>query len=248
MKKDSKNDLLAYAVIFAVVFAAVITFYLNIFKIKIVNASDKELFTQIYSTQEWGGWRGVGPGSTEEDGAKPFLSFLQDFLDSHQDINSVVDMGCGYGELLKNIRLYKHTKYLGLDIVDGVIKFNKENYERDNFSYNSVDAIEDLVDYKGDLLILKDVMQYWSTEQILFAKELIIPNFKYVIAVNTIETTWNKKVNEEIETGNSRPLDLAVAPFYMTPLYVEDYRLPPFRVKRIYLFVNSEENVNSGKN
>lgn len=236
----SKHKLLACSVIAVAVFAVGGFAYFKFPKVRRLMMNDKELFSDIYNTQEWKGWNGVGPGSTIEDGAQPFLDFLQDFIDSHEDIKSIVDMGCGYGELLKGIRLRQDVKYLGLDIVDSVIEFNKKKYIRDNFTFDTVDSVEDLGNYKGDLLILKDVIQHWSIEQILFFKEHIIPNFKYAIVVNNIKTSWKTTLNGEIRTGNSRPLDLTASPFFMKPAYVKDYKLPPSRVKRIHVFVNQK--------
>lgn len=242
MKKDSKNNLLAFSTIATIAFATFIVVTTAIKDIRRSRMTDKQIFTEIYDTQGWGGWNGVGPGSTEEDGARPFLDYLQSFIDLHDDIKTVVDMGCGYGELLKNIKFPKDTKYLGLDIVESVIKFNKEHYVRDNFSFDTVEKLEDLATYHGDLLMLKDVIQHWTIDQILFAKKHIIPNFKYAIIVNNIYTVYPTVQNSAIRTGDSRPLDLKKAPFFMNPEHVEDYKLPPYRIKRIHLFVNKKDD------
>lgn len=243
MKRVSKNNILACVVIFVVALVVYVVIYQKIPEVRRFIMSDKQLFTDIYTSQEWEGWKGVGPGSTIEDGAKPFLDFLQDFIDSHDNINSIVDIGCGYGELLKGIHLRSGTQYLGLDIVDSVIEYNRKHYVRNNFTFKTVNTVEDLAKYKGDLLILKDVIQHWSIEQILFAKKHIIPNFKYAIVVNNIRTAWKTTLNGNIKTGSSRPLDLTAAPFFMNPKYIKDYSLPPFRVKRIHVFINSMEQL-----
>ena len=244
MKDDIKNKFLAVAVILTVIFTLCTYAIQNIKSIKRLIMTDKQVFTELYNTGEWGGWKGVGPGSTKEDGAIPFLNYLQKFIDSHDDINVIVDMGCGYGELLKDIKLSESTKYLGLDIVDSVIAYNKEHYTRRNFSFNTVNKVEDLANYKGDLLILKDVIQHWNIKQIIFAKQHIIPNFKYAIIVNNVRTAWKNITNSNITTGDSRTLDLQGAPFFMNPEHVEDYLLPPYRIKRIYLFVNKDTVTN----
>lgn len=239
--KENIKDRLSAAIVFLVLIFALYTVIIQMMqKIKRMNMTDKQIFTDIYKEGTWGGWNGVGPGSTTEDGANPFLHYLQDFLDSHADINSIVDIGCGYGELLKEIRFPKGATYLGLDLVESVINYNKKHYVRDSFSFKTVDSVKDLAIYKGDLLILKDVIQHWSIEKILFAKKHIIPNFKYAIVVNNIYTAYATKINSDIQTGDSRPLDLTAAPFFMKPAHVEDYTLPPYRIKRIHLFVNEK--------
>ncbi len=152
-------------------------------------------------------------------------------------------MGCGYSELLKNIKWPEQSKYLGIDIIDSIIDYNNNHYIRKNIKFSKINELQDLSKYKGDLLILKYVMQHWTIQQILYAKDNIISNFKYAIIVNNIYTTYPTVVNSEISTGDSRPLDLKGKPFFMKPKEIKDYSLPPYRVKRIHLFEN-----NSGKN
>lgn len=43
------------------------------------NYSDKQVFTNIYKKNLWNG--GAGPGSKVEN-ARPFLDYLQDFIDT----------------------------------------------------------------------------------------------------------------------------------------------------------------------
>lgn len=242
-----KNIAIVVATILVLSFALVVTVINVKHQIRRAQMSDKELFTDIYDKDEWGGWNGVGPGSTKEDGAAPFLEYLQNFVDSHEDITSIVDMGCGYGELLKDFRFPKNASYLGVDIVDEIIAFDQKLYTRDNVNFESVNSIQDLSRYKGDLLILKDVMEIWSINQIIYAKEHIIPNFKYVIIVNNFRTSWTTSINRDVRTGESRPLDLTVAPFFLNPTSSTDYFIPPHRIKRIYLFINKKMKEESKK-
>lgn len=235
---EGKDKLFAIGTFLALMYVMYVVTEPFITKSRRSKMSDKEIFTDIYKTREWGGWNGVGPGSTEKDGAQPFINYLQNFLNSHPEITTVVDMGCGYGELLKNIKWPKQAKYLGLDIVDSVIDFNRKHYVKKNIKFSKVNKLQDLAKYKGDLLILKDVIQHWTTQQILYAKNNIIPNFRYAIIVNNIHTRYLTVVNSEISTGESRPIDLKAKPFFMNPKEIKHYELPPFRTKRIHLFEN----------
>lgn len=201
--------------------------------------TDKEVFTKIYTVK-----LAEGTSSTESSQAekhRPFIDYLQNFIAEYK-ISTVVDMGCGYGELLKGLSLPENTTYLGLDIVDSVIVYNKLHYERTNVSYDTVDNIEDLSKYKGDLLIMKDVIQHWSNDKILYAKDHILPNFKYAIIVNDVYFPNQGPVNSEIKTGNSRPLNLEISPFYIKLKMVKDYKAIPPRIKRIYLYKNDKVN------
>ena len=238
MTNETKNNILSALIFIALIFVLYVPSKSMILQIRRVNMSDKEIFSEAIESREWGGFAGIGPGSTREDGAGPFLDYLQDFLDSHNDISSIIDMGCGYGELLKNIKIAENINYLGLDIVDKIIAYNQKHYVRKNLKFAAVNNIEELSAYKGDLLIIKDVLELWSLKNIMYAKNQIMPNFKYIIVVNNIWSAFTSDKNCEAQTGYSRPLDLEAAPFFMKPAFVKDYLLPPHRVKRMYLFIN----------
>jgi len=60
-------------------------------------AHAQQVFTSIYKNAVWArnenGEGSSGPGSTLKL-AKPFIDFVQDFINDH-DIGSIVDFGCG---------------------------------------------------------------------------------------------------------------------------------------------------------
>ena len=250
----SKNQLLAGAVILVSCFAVYVAYnthcrdYENAMhgsysteKATVKKPADKQVFTKIYEKQRWNKLSGPEVRK-DEQGHHPFTDYLQDFISTH-NISDIFDMGCGYGELLKDLNLPENTSYMGLDIVDSVIAYNKLHYERTNVSYDTVDNVKDLSKYKGDLLILKDVIQHWSNEQIMYARDHILPNFKYAIIVNDIYSPSFGPVNSSIKTGDSRPLNLEISPFYMNLRVVKDYNVSPSRIKRIYLYKNDKVNL-----
>jgi len=242
----SKNQILAGAIIIL----ACLALYLIFAHSRSHHAlhhqqTDKEIFTKIYTVKRWEELSGPEVPK-DEKGHHPFVDYLQDFIDEH-DISTIVDIGCGYGELLKDLNLPESTTYLGLDIVDSVITYNRLHYKKENMSYDSVDNVEDLSKYKGDLLILKDVIQHWNNKEILYAKDHILPNFKYAIIVNNIHVPGLRQVNSEIKTGQSRPLNLEISPFYMKLKTVKDYKAMPHGIKRIYLYENKMDSKKSVK-
>lgn len=138
------------------------------------------------------------------------------------------------------LNIPQHVNYMGLDIVDRLIANNIRDYAKDNIKFATVNNREDLARYEGDLLIIKDVMQHWDTVSIWFAISRILPNFKYAILVNNFKSENAPSVNSDISTGNSRPLDLEAAPFFMKLRVIGDYRLPR-RIKRMYLYVSDDQ-------
>lgn len=246
-KVCSKNHLLAGAVIAASCFAVYVAYNTHCRDYEdavhgnysVPAMTDKQIFTEINDKHRWSELSGPEI-KKDEQGRHPFVDYLQEFIATH-NISSIFDMGCGYGELLKDLNLPNGTNYLGLDIVDSIIAYNKLHYERANVSYDVVDDVKALSKYKGDLLILKDVIQHWSNEQIIYARDHIIPNFRYAIIINNIHFSGLGPVNSEIKTGGSRPLNLEISPFYMKLKVVKDYSETPSRVKRIYLYENDTE-------
>ena len=244
----SKNQLLAGAVILVSCLAVYVAYNTHCRDYEdamqgsysVAKTTDKQVFTEIYDKQRWNELSGPEV-QKDEQGHHPFTDYLQNFIATH-NISSIFDMGCGYGELLKNLNLPDNTSYLGLDIVDSVIAYNKLHYERANVSYDTVDDVKDLLKYKGDLLILKDVIQHWSNDQIAYARDHILQNFKYAIIVNDIYSPGLGPVNSAIKTGGSRPLNLEISPFYMKLEVIKDYNAAPSRIKRIYLYKNEKMN------
>ena len=229
MKKSTRIRLLIGGIVFTLT-------VLIIFEIKKASITDKEIFTDIHLSNVWGGGSGLG---SKVENARPFLAYLQKFINS-TEIKSIVDIGCGDWELMREIKIPEHIQYLGLDIVDHIIAQNQSKYTRHNVKFKSVDSLEELSSYTGDLLILKDVMQHWSKEKIFYAIDKIIPNFKYAILVNDIEL--EKVDGLDSRTGYNRILDLESAPFSMKLRLIMDYDVPPTDKKRIYLYVKADQN------
>ena len=57
---------------------------------------------------------------------------LLDQIDDKKKIYSLLDVGCGYGELIKYIPKKYNINYLGVDIVEDMIKFAKKKYNKKN--------------------------------------------------------------------------------------------------------------------
>ena len=146
---------------------------------------------------------------------------------------------------MKTIRIPDRIKYLGLDIVDHVIEENRKKYTKNNVKFETVDDIKNLTAYKGDLLIIKDVLQHWEKNKIIYAINNIIPNFKYAIIVNSIKLPGKNYVIDLNATfGETKIIDLKKSPFFMPNLkFIMDYELTTeYDVKRIYLYVRDKSD------
>jgi SAM-dependent methyltransferase len=134
--------------------------------------TDKERFTKIYELDYWKvNYNGETSGPSGAGGMRstsaPYLEFLQNFVDS-QNINTIIDIGCGDFQLMKHLRLSSHIKYIGVDIVDVLIQDNIAKYAKANIIFETVNRIEELEKYQGDLLLIKDVLQLYANNGLCY--------------------------------------------------------------------------------
>lgn len=154
-----------------------------------------------------------GPGSTYSYSA-PYRAFLERFIQQY-DITSILDLGCGDMEIMSHVaritRSDRPMHYHGVDCIPELIARNKEQYPGYSFSCADLRLYPVLAGgwtTKNTLVLVKDVIQHWSTTEIcrwLF-------NFKPHMALVT-NCNYGPTVNTDIETGGWRAIDLMRSPF-----------------------------------
>jgi hypothetical protein len=159
----------------------------------------KEIFTEIYDKNIWGG---SGGGSTPENTVE-YRKMLQVFL-KEKNIKTVVDFGCGDWAFSRLID-WTGVRYVGIDCVQTIIEANRKKYASDNIRFY---GLADLPFGGADLLIIKDVLQHWSNADIISFLNKQIPHFKYILITNS---NYQTSDDEDIEPGQSRGLS---AKFY----------------------------------
>lgn len=152
----------------------------------------KEIFTEIYDKNVWGG---SGGGSSPENTVE-YRKLLQKFL-KDKNIKSVVDYGCGDWSFSHLID-WTGIKYVGYDLVDSVVDNNNLKYKTDNIRFTPFGPL--LAMDLGDLMIIKDVLQHLSNDDII---SILTHHrhFKYILITNTLGTTEN-----DITPGDCRGL------------------------------------------
>lgn len=125
----------------------------------------KEIFTDIYANNSWGGESGTfcsGTGSRSEV-ASPYCLEVKKFISDHK-ILSVLDIGCGDFSVGKNIQM-PGVKYTGIDIVESLIEQNRKLFESSSIEFKCLNAIDDQLP-TADLVLVRQVLQHLSNEQI----------------------------------------------------------------------------------
>jgi SAM-dependent methyltransferase len=123
------------------------------------------VFSEIYRHNMWGGTPGEfysGAGSDEKYSA-PFAQLVNEFVAKNR-VESIVDLGCGdyrTGRLIAR----PGVSYLGVDVVEALIRRNNELFGNRNVSFQCIDIIQAELP-KADLCILRQVLQHLSNVQI----------------------------------------------------------------------------------
>jgi hypothetical protein len=126
----------------------------------------KEVFTHIYAENVWG--RGEDGGLYSGPGSDPavtaaYVIAVRNFIQSER-ISSVVDLGCGDFRVGKEL-LVPELRYHGIDIVDEVIKRNKQLFESVDVKFSCVDATREELP-PADLCLVREVFQHLANDQI----------------------------------------------------------------------------------
>jgi SAM-dependent methyltransferase len=174
------------------------------------------VFNKHYRKDAWIGG-GSGSGSTPEFTIS-YREFLADFL-KKRSIRSVVDLGCGDWQFSRLID-WSGINYTGID-VSTIARKNIKMFAKPGIRFIEMNgASPDLP--TADLLIMKDVIQHWSNEDI----EKFLPNlpkFKYALITNGSHK-GSGETNLPSRAGGCRPVDLTAAPFALRGEYVFEFQ------------------------
>ncbi|MDN3506139.1 MAG: glycosyltransferase [Simkaniaceae bacterium] len=196
--------------------------YKKAFGKNVTFSTNESVFTNIYESAEWGknekGKGFSGLGSTLEN-AKPYINCLEKFIAENQ-IHSIVDLGCGDWTFSKHVN-WNGLDYTGVDVVKFLINENQKKYSNNHIHFVHADGA-DFELPEGDLLICKDVLQHLSNEDVLKITKQF-HKFKHCLITNDTNQTNPFKMNENIDSGGLRPLDLTKPPFNLFGQKILEY-------------------------
>ena len=173
----------------------------------------EEIFTNVYENNLWGNNNNSeysGSSGMDSDvnyNKDGYVPFLKTFIDSN-NIKTVIDLGCGdfkCGNLIYNDL---DILYTGYDVYKKLIDYNSTQYSLPKYSFIHLDLCNDKENIiNGDMYILKDVIHYWSLDNIYTFLDYLIENkkFKYILICNNCNQTQD---NTDIENGGMRDLNI----------------------------------------
>lgn len=165
----------------------------------------KDAMEQVYEKNLWGSNATAfysGIGSHHPALVNPYSTVLTSFLSSFATPLVVCDLGCGDFNVGKE--LVKHTKkYVAVDIVPALIKYNIEKFNAANLEFQCLDiATADLP--SGDCALLRQVLQHLSNTEV---QQILnkVAVFKYVIITEHVPE-GDFEPNKELISGQGTRL------------------------------------------
>ncbi len=173
---------------------------------KLENASTEEIFTDIFTEQKWKVKDSVsGPGS-DIDHARVIIKELP-ILFRDLSISTMLDIPCGDFHWMNSVNL-DGIDYIGADIVEEIIRKNREKHKRENLRFQHLNLIVDDLP-EVDLIFCRDCLIHFCFNDILLAlRNIHNSRSQYLLTT----TTPSQKNNHDILTGEWRPLNLEVPP------------------------------------
>ena len=178
----------------------------------------KNAFRHIYLSNHWQNYFKLdsqksrsGPGSNLNYTSNMSRELEKFFVE--KNIKTILDIGCGdfiWMNLLLN-KYYNYDKYLGLDIVDELIKDKNLKYSNNKISFEKFDLVKDEIPEGFDIILIRDVFIHLKNKQIV--------NFLYLLKNLDIKffgvtSTPSLKENSELKTvGRYRDINIEIEPF-----------------------------------
>ncbi|MDI5982432.1 class I SAM-dependent methyltransferase [Amycolatopsis magusensis] len=176
---------------------------------------NRERFTYIFQSNLWESDSVSGPGSELEQ-TRDLRTKLPESL-ARFGVRTLLDLPCGDFGWLSGVDLGVE-RYIGADIVPGLIDRNLERYGQDPArEFRVLDLTSDDLP-RADAVLCRDCLVHLSYEDIRRAiANLRRSGSRYLLTTTFPETT----ANADISTGDWRPLNLCREPFgFPEPLLV----------------------------
>lgn len=184
--------------------------------------SNREIFTSTYRNYLWGRKNGEfsfysGDGSHAIEIVEDYVSSVAKFLFNLPEQPVIVDLGCGDFNIGGQLAKYA-KEYVACDVVPEIIEANVRRNILTNVTFKIIDAASDELP-KGDIVILRQVLQHLSNQDTLNVIKGIQHKYKYLIFTDhqPFGANWtpnlDKLTGPNIRLENNSGIDLKQPPF-----------------------------------
>ena len=148
---------------------------------------------------------------------KQLIKDLDIFFKNNQ-ITSILDIACGdFFWMNKLINNNKHLNYLGLEIVESIVKNNNKIFSNQKVKFKCADVINEELPQNLDFILVRDFLIHIKNNDIInLVHKIKKSNCKY-FAINNFP---NIKKNDEIKGyGHHRYVNIEIPPFNLTNVF-----------------------------
>jgi len=174
-----------------------------------MDKAKQSVFEKIYSQREWTSKESASGAGSELLATEHVRANLPSLV-KRLGVKTLLDVGCGDFNWMKAIQL--PCKYIGVDIVNTLIKEHERRYGGANREFRCLDLVEDPLP-AADLIVCRLCFQHLPTREVLKA----IGHFQESGAEWLLATSFWWPVNDDIPSGGFRYLNLCIEPFNFPP-------------------------------
>ncbi|WP_373496231.1 class I SAM-dependent methyltransferase [Aquiflexum sp.] len=177
-------------------------------KLDIDGLSTEEVFSKIYKENYWVYGESVSGTGSDISQTNAIIRELEKLFQEFE-IKTILDAPCGDFNWMDQVNL-EGIDYLGIDIVDDLIRLNKENYkDKAGVKFRTGNIITDDLP-KVDLILCRDCLVHFSFADI----QMALDNFKRSGSKYFLTSSFiAHATNQDIQTGYWRPINLNKPPF-----------------------------------
>ena len=167
--------------------------------------STEEAFRKIYASNHWGASERSGAGASVEQAAT-VLTQLASLIEQFE-IRTLLDVPCGDFAWMRHLQA--DVRYIGGDVLPELTEANQQRWGGPSRSFSTIDLLKDDLP-AADLLLCRDCLVHFSFADAAAA----LRNAGRASVTWLLTTTFpHCTSNEDIVTGDWRPLNLQLPPF-----------------------------------
>ncbi len=207
-------------------------FLLFVFRLRNPNADAQSVFDYYFRHNLFGDAESLSGTGSSVTATATIRAALAEII-AELEPSTLLDVPCGDFNWAKEID-FRGCKYVGADIVEGLIEQNQAQYGRDDRTFLVLDILKDAIP-EADLILCRDLLIHFPNDDVVKA----LTAMKRSGATYLLTTTFSgEKKNRDIPLGSFRPLNLTLPPFSlpapMKTIPDEDY--VKFRGKALCLW------------
>jgi hypothetical protein len=177
----------------------------------------EDVFTSYFTDNTWGGRESVSGQGSDAEQTRIIVRELGILL-RELDIRTMLDVPCGDFHWMKDVDLGV-TSYIGADIVADLIGRNEMRYGSERVRFEKRNLLVDGLP-KVDMIFCRDCLVHFSYGDVLRALRNICDSGSTYLLTTSFP---GRSRNQDIVTGQWRPLNLQVAPISLpAPVRVMD--------------------------